>query len=50
MKIISEAVGISIRIVDTIMIEDLKLHKVCAKFVPKKSLRRTETVLCAMLH
>ena len=32
---ISEAVGISIGTVDTILTEDLKLHKVCAKFVPK---------------
>ena len=34
-RMISEAVGISIGTVDTIVIEDLKLHKVCAKFVSK---------------
>lgn len=34
-RMISEAVGISIGTVDTILTEDLKLHKVCAKFVPK---------------
>ena len=32
---ISEAVGISIGAVDTILTADLKFHKVCAKFVPK---------------
>ena len=31
-RMISEAVGISI---GTVLTEDLKLHKVCAKFVPK---------------
>ena len=34
-RMISEAVGISIGTVDTILTEDLKLHKVCAKFAPK---------------
>ena len=32
---ISEAVGTSIGTVDTIWTEDLKLNKVCAKFMPK---------------
>ena len=35
MRMISEAFGISIGTVDTILTEDLKFHKVCAKFVPK---------------
>ena len=34
-RMISEAVGISIGTVDTILTKDLKLHRVCAKFVPK---------------
>ena len=34
-RIISEAVGISIGTVDTILTKYLKLHQVCAKFVPK---------------
>ena len=34
-RMISEAVGISIGTVETVLAEDLKLHKVCAKFVPK---------------
>ena len=34
-RMISEAVGITIGTVDTILTEDLKLHKVCAKFVSK---------------
>ena len=34
-RMISEAVGISIGTIDTFLTEDLKLHKVCAKFVPK---------------
>ena len=34
-RMISEAVGISVGTVDTILTNDLKLHKVCAKFVPK---------------
>ena len=34
-RVISEAVGISIGTVDTILTEDLKLHKACAKFVPE---------------
>ena len=34
-RMISEAVGISIGTVDTFLTEDLKLYKVCAKFVPK---------------
>lgn len=34
-RMISIAVGISLGTVKTILTEDLKLHKVCAKFVPK---------------
>ena len=34
-RMISEAVGIRIGTVNTILTKDLKLHKVCAKFVPK---------------
>ena len=34
-RMISEAVGISIGTVDTILTKDLKLHKVCVKFFPK---------------
>ena len=34
-RIISKAVGISVGTVDTILTNDLKLHKVCAKCVPK---------------
>ena len=34
-RMISEAVDISIGTVDTILTKDLKLHKVCAKFVSK---------------
>ena len=34
-QMVSEAVIISIGTVDTILTEDLKLHKVCAKFVSK---------------
>ena len=34
-RMVSEAVGISIGTVDTILIEDLKLYKVCARFEPK---------------
>ena len=34
-RMISEAAGISIGTVDAILTEDLKLHKVCAKFMPK---------------
>ena len=31
----SEAVDISIGKVQNVLVEDLKLHKVCVKFVPK---------------
>ncbi|XP_076058511.1 protein GVQW3-like [Oratosquilla oratoria] len=34
-RMISENVGISIGSVETVMTEDLKLHKVCTKLVPK---------------
>ena len=34
-RMISEAIGISIGKVQKVMIEDLKLHKVFAKIVPK---------------
>ena len=34
-RMISKAVGISIGTVKTVLTEDLKLHKVCAKFVTK---------------
>ena len=34
-RMISEAVGISIGTVETVLTGDLKLYKVCAKFVPK---------------
>ena len=34
-RMISEAFGISIGTVETVLTEDLKLHKVCATFVPK---------------
>ena len=34
-RMIFEVVNISVGTVDTILTEDLKLHKVCAKFVPK---------------
>ena len=34
-SMISEAVGVSVGTVDTILTNDLKLHKVCAKFAPK---------------
>ena len=34
-RMIFEAAGISVGSVDTIMTEDPKLHKVCAKFMPK---------------
>ncbi|XP_066963193.1 histone-lysine N-methyltransferase SETMAR-like [Macrobrachium rosenbergii] len=34
-RMLSEAGGISIGTVETVLTEDLKLHKVCAKFVPK---------------
>ena len=37
---ISDAVGISIGTVETVLTEDLKLHKVCAQFVPKIPLQR----------
>ena len=33
-RMISEAVGIRIGTVETFLTKDLKLHKVCAKFVP----------------
>ena len=49
-RMIFEAVGISIGTVDTITTKDLKLHKVCAKFVPKILSQQPETVLCGMLH
>ena len=32
---IYEVVGVSVDTVDTILTVDLKLHKICAKFVPK---------------
>ena len=35
-RLLSEAVGVGIGIVNTILTEDLELHKVCAKFLPKK--------------
>ncbi|XP_064111478.1 protein GVQW3-like [Macrobrachium nipponense] len=34
-RMLSEALGISIGTVETVLTEDLKLHKVCAKFMPK---------------
>ena len=34
-RMISETVGISVGTADTILTNDLKLHKVCAKFVLK---------------
>ena len=34
-RMTSEAVGISIGTVETVLTEDLKLHTVCTKFVPK---------------
>ena len=34
-RMTSEAVDISIGKVQKVLVEDLKLHKVCAKFVPK---------------
>ena len=34
-RMISKAVGISIGPVKTVLTQDLKLHKVCTKFVPK---------------
>ena len=34
-RMISEVVGISVGTVDTILTNNLKLHKVCAKFAPK---------------
>ena len=33
-RMISEAVGISVGTVDAILTKDLNLHKVCAKFIP----------------
>ena len=35
-RMLSEAVGVDIGIVNTILTEDLELHKICAKFLPKK--------------
>ena len=35
-RMLSEAVGVGIGIVNTILIKDLELHKICAKFLPKK--------------
>ena len=35
LRMISEAVGISIGKVQKVLVEDLKLHRVCAKIVPK---------------
>ena len=35
-RMLSEAVGVDIGIVNTILTKDLELHKICAKFLPKK--------------
>ena len=35
LRMISEAVGISIGKVQKVLVEDLKLHRVCVKIVPK---------------
>ena len=35
-SMLSEAVGVGIGIVNTILTKDLELHKICAKFLPKK--------------
>ena len=45
-RMISEAVGISVGTVDTILTNDLKLHKVCAE----DPLQGPETVSSGMLH
>ena len=48
-RMISEAVGIGIGTVDTILTEDLKLHKVCQVY-PKDPLRGPKTDSLGMLH
>ena len=35
-RMLSKAVGVGIGIVNTILTEGLELHKICAKFLPKK--------------
>ena len=47
-RMISKAVGISIGTVKTVLTEDLKLHKVCAKFVPKSPLTTRSSFVCTM--
>lgn len=48
-RMLSEAVSISNGTVETVLTEDLKLYKVCDKFVPK-ILSDEEAVSCGMLH
>lgn len=48
MKMISEVVSVNIGTVKPILTEDLKLHKICAKSIPK-ILQQPEAVLYEML-